>query len=144
MQSKYATDHWKRCKRLHTSSHTPVIFFLSLMAAGLVLQRKAGVIRAIVAGSGGAGATGLVGHWVRARQSRGVAPRQQPPSLVHDLHSVKHSPWVVSVRTNRAFWLYGAYRTYSGFVSYSMYLMEWTLHPWRSLFLGKYVLWQHI
>lgn len=44
---------------MQTHSNTPVVFFLSIIEVGLVLQSKASIVGAIVAGSGGARATGL-------------------------------------------------------------------------------------
>lgn len=79
-------------------SDTPAVIFLGSIGAGLVLQSKAGVIRAVVAGSGGAGTTGSDRHRAGAWKSRGLALRPEPPRLVYHLHCFKHPPWVIPVR----------------------------------------------
>lgn len=80
----------------------PVVFFLSITGAWLVLQSKACIIWAIVTGSGGAVTTRASGHRAGPRHPWGVAARPLPHSLVHHLHSFKHTPRVVPARRNRA------------------------------------------
>lgn len=87
---------------MNTHSNTPVVFFLSIIGAGLVLQSKAGIIWAIVAGSGGAGTTGASGQWAGAWKPRGMAHGSQLHGLVHHLHGFKHTPRVVPARRNGA------------------------------------------
>jgi len=77
---------------------SPVVFFLNLNGAGLVLQGKAGIIRAIPAGSGGAGTTGLHGHRAGAWQPRWVALGPHTPNLVNHLYGFKHTPRVVPTK----------------------------------------------
>lgn len=98
MQCKDPVDHKHS---MQAQWNTPVVFFLSMIGAGLVLQSKAGIIGAIVAGSGGAGTAGADGHRAGAWQPRGVAPRPQPPKLVDYLHGFKHAPRVVPAGRSR-------------------------------------------
>lgn len=91
---------WDECAAWRNCAHSPVVFFQSRCRAGLVLEGKAGVIWAVVAGSRGAGTTGACGYRAGAWQPRWVAPGPRPASLVHQLHCFKHTPRVVPARSN--------------------------------------------